>query len=92
MGLTFIAFAEIMAVAYVYGHERFTQDIFEMTGTRPGVYWQVMWRFAAPSLIAAILVCSVVSQFLKVPTYSAWNQEEASQTNPQKLTVQQLSF
>ena len=33
-GLTFIAFAELVAVMYVYGHKKFTDDIHEMTGTR----------------------------------------------------------
>ncbi len=40
MGLTLIAFAEIVTVMYVYGHKRFTEDIYRMTGTRPGIYWQ----------------------------------------------------
>lgn len=41
MGLSIIAFCEIMSVMYVYGHRRFTDDIYQMTGTRPGPYWQV---------------------------------------------------
>ncbi len=41
MGLSIIAFCEIMSVMYVYGHKRFTNDIHQMTGTRPGPYWQV---------------------------------------------------
>ena len=31
-GLTFIAFAELLSVMYVYGHKRFTKDIENMTG------------------------------------------------------------
>ena len=31
-GLTFIAFAELLSVMYVYGHTRFTKDIENMTG------------------------------------------------------------
>ena len=38
-----IAFFEIVAVMYVYGHEKFTEDIEKMTGVRPGLYWQVTW-------------------------------------------------
>ena len=41
MGLSIIAFCEIMAVMYVYGHRRFTDDIHQMTGVRPGLFWQV---------------------------------------------------
>ena len=32
-----IGLAEIMAVMYVYGHKKFTQDIEDMTGVRPGI-------------------------------------------------------
>ena len=34
MGLTLIAFIEIVSVMYVYGHRRFTEDIHDMTGYR----------------------------------------------------------
>ena len=40
MGLTMIGLAEIMAVMYVYGHKKFTQDIEDMTGVRPGILAQ----------------------------------------------------
>ena len=33
-GLTFIAFAELLSVMYVYGHKRFTKDIETMTGKK----------------------------------------------------------
>ena len=36
MGLTMIGLAEILAVMYVYGHAKFTQDVEDMTGVRPG--------------------------------------------------------
>ncbi len=42
MGLTLIALAELVGVSYVYGHRRFSDDIREMTGDRPGLYWQVV--------------------------------------------------
>jgi solute carrier family 6 amino acid/orphan transporter-like 15/16/17/18/20 len=78
MGLTLIAFTEIMTVMYVYGHKRFTDDIEEMTGVRPGLYWQIMWRFVAPILIAGLVVFSAVSELLSTPKYAAWNKEEVS--------------
>ena len=31
-GLTFIAFAELLSVMYVYGHAKFTKDVENMTG------------------------------------------------------------
>jgi len=52
------------------------KDIEEMTGVRPGWYWQITWRFVAPSLLAIIVVASIIFQFQATPTYSAWNKEE----------------
>ena len=46
MGLTFIALVEIISVMYVYGHDRFMQDIAMMTGgKRPSRYWEYCLRY-----------------------------------------------
>ena len=63
---------------YVYGHAQFTDDIEEMTGIRPGFYWQICWRFLSPALLAIVLVSSVVMQAIKTPTYIAWNMNEVT--------------
>jgi len=76
-GLTIIAFTELLAVMYIYGHKRFSDDIEEMTGSRPGLYWQLMWRFISPLLMLAIISSSTYSMFSKHPTYSAWNEKLA---------------
>eukprot|EP00088_Acartia_fossae_P020275 TRINITY_DN21906_c0_g1_i2.p1 TRINITY_DN21906_c0_g1~~TRINITY_DN21906_c0_g1_i2.p1 ORF type:complete len:168 (-),score=22.81 TRINITY_DN21906_c0_g1_i2:126-629(-) len=62
---------------YVYGHKRFTDDIETMTGYRPGLYWQLMWRFLSPSIMSLIVLSSIYSMFTKYPTYKAWNREKA---------------
>ena len=72
MGLTLIALTEIISVMYIYGHAQFTDDIEEMTGIRPGWYWQICWRFIAPVLLTVILVSSIIVQALNTPTYIAW--------------------
>jgi len=76
MGLALIALAEILAVMYVYGHRRFTDDIEQMTGVRPGLYWQITWRFVAPILLTTIVVASIISQVTKSPSYTAWDVEQ----------------
>lgn len=81
MGLTLIALTEIIAVMYVYGHAQFTDDIEEMTGIRPGFYWQICWRFIAPALLSLVLVASVITQAIKTPTYVAWNAHKAEAEN-----------
>ena len=79
MGLTLIALTEIMAVMYIYGHKQFTDDIEEMTGVRPGLYWQICWRFISPALLAIVLGSSVIMSFMSKPKYTAWNKEMVRQ-------------
>lgn len=73
IGLVVVALMEMIAVIYIYGHEKFTQDIYEMTGYRPGPYWQITWRYLAPLIMVIILVSSVVNMFITPPQYHAWN-------------------
>ncbi|XP_066600684.1 sodium- and chloride-dependent transporter XTRP3 isoform X2 [Prorops nasuta] len=73
IGLVMVALMEMIAVVFIYGHEKFSKDIEEMTGYRPGIYWQVTWRFLAPIIMVAILISSIASMFIKKPQYSAWN-------------------
>uniref|UniRef100_A0A2H1WLW5 SFRICE_003922 n=1 Tax=Spodoptera frugiperda TaxID=7108 RepID=A0A2H1WLW5_SPOFR len=47
-------FFEAIAVSWIYGTERFCEDIRDMIGFRPGLYWRVCWRFAAPAFLLFI--------------------------------------
>ncbi|KAI8432570.1 hypothetical protein MSG28_013559 [Choristoneura fumiferana] len=38
----------------------FTNDIYEMTGYRPGLYWQLTWRYIGPFIVTCILLSSLV--------------------------------
>lgn len=46
-----------------------------MTGIRPGLYWQLTWRYIGPTIMVLILGSSVVSMIMKNPTYGAWSEE-----------------
>merc|ERR1719347_1908939 len=76
-GLTFIAFTELVSVMYVYGHKRFTQDIKNMTGFQPNLYWQIMWRFISPIFMITVIISSVYCMLSDTTTYTAWNQQKA---------------
>lgn len=75
IGLVLLALLEMVAVMFVYGHEKFTQDIEDMTGYRPGWYWQITWRFIGPCIMGCILVSSIVYRIVNNPTFSAWDAE-----------------
>ncbi|GBP89071.1 Sodium-dependent neutral amino acid transporter SLC6A17 [Eumeta japonica] len=81
VGLVVVALLEMVSVVYIYGHEKFTNDIFEMTGYRPGAYWQLTWRYIGPFIVTCILVSSVIFMFIHPPTYGAWNAEEGRVVN-----------
>ncbi|KAH8401189.1 hypothetical protein KR009_003560 [Drosophila setifemur] len=73
IGLVVVALMEMIAVIFIYGHERFTEDIYQMTGYRPGLYWQLTWRYIGPVIMVCILASSVVFMVIRNPTYGAWN-------------------
>lgn len=54
---------------------RFTEDIYEMTGYRPGLYWQLTWRYIGPAIMTCILVSSVLFMVIDNPKYGTWNSE-----------------
>lgn len=79
---------EMIAVIYVYGHKKFTNDIFEMTGVKPGIYWQITWRYLAPAIMLVILTSSIVSMSINHPTYQAWNKEEVGARIVNKVVLE----
>ncbi|KAL3287988.1 hypothetical protein HHI36_002442 [Cryptolaemus montrouzieri] len=72
IGLVVVALMEMISVIYIYGHEKFTKDIQDMTGIKPGPYWQFSWRFLAPTIMVVILVSSIISMVRDPPKYDAW--------------------
>jgi len=65
----------------------FTEDIYQMTGYRPGLYWQMTWRYIGPVIMVCILVSSVVFMVIRNPTYGAWNADLVSDIAYCKLYV-----
>lgn len=53
--------------------DRFTEDIYQMTGYRPGLYWQLTWRYIGPAMMSILLVASVFSMCLTSPEYGKFS-------------------
>ncbi|ALC41674.1 DAT [Drosophila busckii] len=49
-------FFEAIAVSWIYGTKRFSEDIRDMVGHPPGTYWMVCWKFVAPIFLLFITV------------------------------------
>ncbi|KAM8840976.1 sodium-dependent neutral amino acid transporter B(0)AT1-like isoform 1-T1 [Spinachia spinachia] len=73
--LLVIGFCEMFGVMYIYGVDRFNEDIEFMIGHKPNIFWQVTWRFISPVIMVVILVFYFVTQVTKSPTYLVWDQE-----------------
>uniref|UniRef100_A0A4D5R9I8 Transporter n=1 Tax=Scolopendra viridis TaxID=118503 RepID=A0A4D5R9I8_SCOVI len=73
MGLLLIAFFEVIGIVYIYGHEKFMDDIEDMVGDRPNLYWSFMWRFGSPIVMIVVFVSSIIYRVHHPPTYKAWD-------------------
>ncbi|XP_077983568.1 sodium- and chloride-dependent glycine transporter 1-like isoform X2 [Glandiceps talaboti] len=59
--LCFVGLAECVVVSWIYGINRYSDDVKAMVGFAPNIYWRVCWMFLAPGILAFIMVFSLVS-------------------------------
>ncbi|XP_019479891.1 PREDICTED: sodium-dependent dopamine transporter [Hipposideros armiger] len=52
---------EAIGVAWFYGVRQFSDDIKQMTGQRPSLYWRLCWKFVSPCFLLFVVVVSVVT-------------------------------
>ncbi|XP_036440532.1 sodium-dependent neutral amino acid transporter B(0)AT2 [Colossoma macropomum] len=77
--LLIVVFLENVAVAWVYGTEKFFEDLKDMLGFTPFRYYYYMWKYVTPLLLLALLSASVIQLGMAPPSYSAWIQELAQE-------------
>ncbi|KAF1381408.1 hypothetical protein PFLUV_G00153630 [Perca fluviatilis] len=68
-----IGFFEMIAVVYIYGIDRFNEDLEFMVGHKPSIFWQVTWRFISPLIVLVILVFYLVTRVQEELTYLVWD-------------------
>ncbi|XP_036371937.1 sodium-dependent neutral amino acid transporter B(0)AT1-like [Megalops cyprinoides] len=71
--LLIIAFFEMVAVVYLYGIDRFNEDIEFMIGHKPNIFWQSTWRVISPLIMLVIFIFYFVTKVSEELTYIAWN-------------------
>ncbi|KFQ21770.1 Sodium- and chloride-dependent glycine transporter 2, partial [Merops nubicus] len=49
--LVIIAIFELVGVSYIYGLQRFCEDIEMMIGFQPSKFWRVCWAFVTPTIL-----------------------------------------
>ncbi|XP_060051476.1 sodium-dependent neutral amino acid transporter B(0)AT2 isoform X1 [Erinaceus europaeus] len=77
--LLFIVILENIAVSYVYGIEKFMEDLKHMLGFAPHRYYYYMWKYISPLVLTALLVACAVNMGLNAPGYPAWIEDKASE-------------
>lgn len=60
MCLLFLCFCECVAVSWIYGVDKFVDNIREMIGYKPAIWFKLCWKYFAPLLTGSILVMLLV--------------------------------
>ncbi|CAI6364685.1 unnamed protein product [Macrosiphum euphorbiae] len=60
IAILFVVFVEAAAVCWVYGVDRFANDIEMMIGHRPGMFWRLCWCYISPAFLLIIFVFSIL--------------------------------
>ncbi|KAJ7338382.1 hypothetical protein JRQ81_011718 [Phrynocephalus forsythii] len=71
--LLIIAFCEMFSVVYIYGIDRFNNDIKFMIGHKPNIFWQATWRFISPIIMLVIFVSYFVTKVTQQLQYIIWD-------------------
>ncbi|XP_028025550.1 sodium- and chloride-dependent GABA transporter ine-like [Bombyx mandarina] len=77
LSITYLAFFEVVAIAWFYGVGRLSRNIKQMTGRRPSIYFRFCWLIATPALLIALWVASLVDYTppsYRQYQYPAWAQ------------------
>ncbi|XP_065675972.1 sodium-dependent neutral amino acid transporter B(0)AT3-like isoform X2 [Hydra vulgaris] len=72
LGLLFITFFQTVAVSWVYGNDRFADDLEFMTGSRPNIFWMVCWKYISPLAILVIFFTNFYKLATTTATYKAY--------------------
>ncbi|CAN9508541.1 unnamed protein product [Ophioblennius macclurei] len=77
--LIIVVVFETFSVSWLYGADRFLDDIEGMLGWRPSVVYKYLWKYICLLAMLGLLAATTVRMFISRPTYRAWNQEKASE-------------
>ncbi|XP_049915988.1 sodium-dependent neutral amino acid transporter B(0)AT2-like [Epinephelus moara] len=77
--LIIVVVFECFSVSWLYGADRFLDDIEGMLGWRPHVIYKYLWKYICLLAMLGLLGATTIRMFIKRPTYLAWNQEKGSE-------------
>ncbi|KAI4571833.1 hypothetical protein MJG53_013939 [Ovis ammon polii x Ovis aries] len=59
--ILFAVLMEAIGVSWFYGVDRFSSDIQQMMGFKPGLYWRLCWKFVSPAFLLFVVVVSIIN-------------------------------
>jgi solute carrier family 6 GABA transporter-like protein 6/8/11/12/13 len=65
--IMFLAFFQVIAIAWFYGVDRLSKNIKQMTGKEPSLYFKACWVVAGPALLFSLWIFSLINY--QPPTY-----------------------
>lgn len=68
ISIMYLAFFEVIAIAWFYGVQRLSKNVESMTGRTPSLYFKFCWTVAAPLLIFAVWIFCLIDY--EPPTYN----------------------
>ncbi|XP_078365123.1 sodium- and chloride-dependent transporter XTRP3A-like [Oculina patagonica] len=71
--LLIIALVECIAICFIYGIDRFSDDIKYMTNKPPRFIWRWCWKIISPVTIFVVLSMSIKSMSESTPQYTIWD-------------------
>ncbi|XP_037704009.1 sodium-dependent neutral amino acid transporter B(0)AT2 [Choloepus didactylus] len=77
--LLIVVILENIAVSFVYGIDKFMEDLKDMLGFAPHRYYYYMWKYVSPLMLLSLLIASIVNMGLSPPGYNAWIEDKASE-------------
>uniref|UniRef100_A0A8B9HUV9 Transporter n=1 Tax=Astyanax mexicanus TaxID=7994 RepID=A0A8B9HUV9_ASTMX len=73
--LLITGFCEMVGVVYVYGIDRFNEDLKFMIGHKPNIFWQSTWRVISPLIMLVIFLFYFATTISKELFYISWDPE-----------------
>ncbi|KAG8513971.1 Sodium-dependent neutral amino acid transporter B(0)AT2, partial [Galemys pyrenaicus] len=77
--LLIVVILENIAVSFVYGIDKFMEDLKDMLGFAPNKYYYYMWKYISPLILLSLLIASIVNMGLSPPGYNAWIEDKATE-------------
>lgn len=79
--LIIVVIFETVSVAWVYGADRFLDDVEVMLHWRPPVVYRYLWKYVCLLGMVGLLAASLIRMVFKRPTYTAWNHTTGSEAS-----------